>query len=58
MGLSSVSRPSHNTAVLAGVLAAVSLLAACLLFDDPAIVSRRRFFLEDIMIIYRARKST
>jgi hypothetical protein len=57
LGPSSVLRLPRNIAVSAGVLEAVSLLTALLLFDGLAVVSRHRFFLEDTMIVYRARKS-
>ena len=52
------SRPSHNVAISAGVPAATSLLATCVPVDGLVlVVSRRKGFLEDTMIVNRAQKS-
>ena len=54
----SLSGPSCNVAVSEGVPVATSLLAARVLVEGPAlVVSRRKGFLEDTMIVNRARRS-
>ena len=55
---SSSSGPSYNIAVFAEVPAAISLLAVCVSVEGPAlVVSRRKGFLEDTMIVNWVRRS-